>query len=587
MARIAGTVKYGIYKSILLLSSLVPALCIPLRLHAKELINNINEDKLSETDENTGSHMYLNICISIVLVLLGGVMAGLTLALMGQDTVYLKVIGQSGEPHERTAAKKVLKLLDKGKHWVLVTLLLGNVITNETLPIVLDNCLGGGWLAVVFSTVSIVIFGEIIPQSVCVRYGLSIGAAFTPFVLFLMYLMYPVAYPTSMLLDYLLGEDHGTIYKRAGLKSLVTLHKSMGTAVERLNEDEVVIISAVLDLKSKPVQHVMTPIKDVYTLSSDTILNDPTIEEILNTGFNRIPIHVPNEPTNFIGMLLVRILISYDPEDSLPISSFPLATLPETNTHTSCLNILNYFQEGRSHMMVVSETPGEPTGALGVVTLEDVIEELIGEEIVDESDVYVDVHNAIRRIEPGPLSKSKLKTYYAQLQRYGSNQSTSGNNYNSILQDINDNSISNNQFNGIPKLGPSNKASNPLITANPNVTIKKASVDPKVQKSMINNPLTSILGGTKTGGNNCNSMKKTEKDVVKEAHLQHKDKYRTPNERDSLLEHADGRYTDDQVHDLDHEDIEHRRYRTGGIVESVRQVHGIHKTVVESDETLR
>lgn len=74
--------------------------------------------------------------------------------------------------------------------------------------------------------------------------------------------------------------------------------------------------------------------------------------------------------------------ISYDhPEDALPVSAFPLATLPETGFYTSCLNILNYFQEGKSHMVVVSDTPGLDTGARGVVTLEDVIEELIGEEI--------------------------------------------------------------------------------------------------------------------------------------------------------------------------------------------------------------
>ena len=49
----------------------------------------------------------------------------------------------------------MLKLLKRGKHWVLVTLLLGNVITNETLPIVLDRSLGGGWPAVLGSTVLI------------------------------------------------------------------------------------------------------------------------------------------------------------------------------------------------------------------------------------------------------------------------------------------------------------------------------------------------------------------------------------------------------------------------------------------------
>jgi len=56
-------------------------------------------------------------------------------------------------------------------------------------------------------------------------------------------------------------------------------------------------------------------------------------------------------------------------------------------------------------MVVVSSSPGENYGALGVVTLEDVIEELIGEEIIDESDVFIDVHKAIRRINPFPFTR--------------------------------------------------------------------------------------------------------------------------------------------------------------------------------------
>lgn len=76
---------------------------------------------------------WLYIGIAIALVLGGGAFAGLTIALMGQDEIYLQVIATSGEGAERKNAAKVLKLLQRGKHWVLVTLLLSNVITNETV----------------------------------------------------------------------------------------------------------------------------------------------------------------------------------------------------------------------------------------------------------------------------------------------------------------------------------------------------------------------------------------------------------------------------------------------------------------------
>lgn len=207
-------------------------------------------------------------------------------------------------------------------------------------------------------------------------------------VLGLMWIMSPVAWPTAKLLDYLLGEDHGTTYKKAGLKSLVTLHKSLGHADERLNEDEVTIISAVLDLKAKPVGNIMTPMKDVFTMPSDTVLDEKMMENILSAGYSRIPIHTPENKNDFVGMLLVKMLITYDPEDALRVREFALATLPETRPETSCLDIINFFQEGKSHMVLVSDFPGDSHGAVGVVTLEDVIEELIGES-VDDCDIYL------------------------------------------------------------------------------------------------------------------------------------------------------------------------------------------------------
>ena len=200
-------------------------------------------------------------------------------------------------------------------------------------------------------------------------------------VLALMYLLSPVAWPTAKLLDKLLGEDHGTTYKKAGLKTLVTLHKTLGSAGEQLNSDEVTIISAVLDLKEKAIGSIMTPMDDVFTMSADTVLDEKTMDIILSAGYSRIPIYAPDNPGNFVGMLLVKILITYDPEDGKRVRDFALATLPETKPQTSCLDIVNFFQEGKSHMVLVSDHPAQDYGALGVVTLEDVIEELIGEYV--------------------------------------------------------------------------------------------------------------------------------------------------------------------------------------------------------------
>ena len=333
------------------------------------------------------------------LVLLGGVFAGLTLGLMGLDMVNLQVLMTSGTEQEQRDATKVMRLLERGRHWVLVVLLLGNVIVNETLPIFLSE-FGSGLTAVIISTILIVIFGEIVPQSICARYGLTIGAVCAPLVHFAMIVLAPVAWPTAKLLDYCLGEEHGTTYRKAELKTFVSLHQQIGT--ENLNDDEVTIIRAVLDLNDKTVADVMTPIEDVYTLPVDHVLDEEGVHKLVESGYSRVPIHENDRPDAILGMLLVKQLIQYDPEDAWPISRFHLTPLPETSPDLNLLDAINYMQVGRSHMILVSRNPGEPSGAMGVVTLEDIIEEMIGEEIVDETDVFVDVHNKIKVVRTRP-----------------------------------------------------------------------------------------------------------------------------------------------------------------------------------------
>ncbi|CED83943.1 Predicted membrane protein, contains two CBS domains [Phaffia rhodozyma] len=322
-------------------------------------------------DPLTKEEYILRCAISVTLVLTGGVFAGLTLGLMGLDPLHLRVLeNSSSDPQERKNAAKVLKLLNKGRHWVLTMLLLGNVIVNESLPIFLDSILGGGIAAVIASTALIVIFGEIIPQSLGVRYGLSIGAFSAPFVLACMYLFSPIAWPIAKLLDFCLGENE--------------------EHVKPLRDDEITILNGVLSLNSTQVQDIMTPIKDVMTLSSDVLLDHAKIDEIILSGFSRIPIHEPGRPRAFIGMLLVKKLLHYNPENPQKIAALPLSTLPEATPTINCFQALDYFQTGRAHLLLISSTPGKEGGAMGLISLEDLIEEIIGEEIVDETDRYQD-----------------------------------------------------------------------------------------------------------------------------------------------------------------------------------------------------
>ncbi|KAG1908838.1 uncharacterized protein F5891DRAFT_1124435 [Suillus fuscotomentosus] len=328
---------------------------------------------------------------SAILVLAGGVFAGLSIGLMGLDELHLRVLATSSEEKtERTNAQTVLNLMQRGRHLGAG----GNVIINESLPIFLDSAIGGGLLAIVISATAIVIFG-VIPQAVCARHGLAIGARFAPFVLLLMYLLAPIAYPVAKILDRALGVHDTHTYKKAELKSFLQFHR---TGKEPLRDDEIGILNGVLELSSKNVEMIMTSICDVVMLSSDTILDHATIDAILTSGYSRFPVHKPGNPLAFEGLLLIKKLLMYDPARALPVSHFPLSILPEALPSINCFQALDYFQTGRAHLLLISRTPGSQGGAIGLITLEGNLDqscalEIISEEIVDETDQYEDNHS--------------------------------------------------------------------------------------------------------------------------------------------------------------------------------------------------
>ena len=100
-------------------------------------------------------------------------------------------------------------------NFLLCSLLLGNVLVNNSLTILLDTLTGGGGVvAVIGSTFGIVVFGEIIPQAICSRHGLAVGANTIWLTKFFMLLTSPLSFPISKILDQILGSEIGTVYNR-------------------------------------------------------------------------------------------------------------------------------------------------------------------------------------------------------------------------------------------------------------------------------------------------------------------------------------------------------------------------------------
>lgn len=337
---------------------------------------------------------WLMIVLLILCLCLSGLFSGLNLGLMSLDQTELKIVMSTGTEQEKDYANRILPVRALG-NFLLCSILLGNVLVNNSLTIMLDSILGGGGMgAVIGSTLGIVVFGEIIPQALCSRHGLAVGAHTIMLTKLFMLLTSPLSWPISKLLDLVLGSEIGTVYNKERLMELLKVTDQYND----LEKDEVNIVTGALVLKQKSVKDVMTNLDDCYMLPLDSILDFETVSEIKAQGYSRIPVY-KKERTNIVHILFAKDLLFIDPDDKKPIEEVCKFYKNEVNLvydDTVLTDMFNEFKSGeKGHLAVVqeinTETESDPFyETVGIVTLEDIIEEIIQAEIIDETDVIID-----------------------------------------------------------------------------------------------------------------------------------------------------------------------------------------------------
>ncbi|KAM1126847.1 hypothetical protein ACFX13_042773 [Malus domestica] len=290
------------------------------------------------------------IVICVVLVAFAGIASGLALGLLSFSQVDLEVLIKSGQPQDQKDAAKVLRLV-KNEHLLLCTLLIGKSLAMEALPIFLESLLPF-WAAILVSVTLVLAFAEVIPQAVCSRYGLHLGAKMTHLVRLLIVVFLPLSYPFSKLLDCLLGKGHSVLLRRAELKTLVDLHANEAGKGGELSHHETMIIGGALDLTFKTAKDAMTPISQTFSLDINSKLDKNTLGLIASKGHSRIPIY-SGTPTNIIGLILLKNLVFIRPEDEKPIKYLTIRKIPRVYDNWPLYDILHQFKKGHSHMVAV------------------------------------------------------------------------------------------------------------------------------------------------------------------------------------------------------------------------------------------
>jgi len=316
--------------------------------------------------------------IIVVLLVFSALFSGLTLGLMSLSAPVLKRKMSLGNKE----ATKVYKVRKDG-NLLLTTLLIGNVAINSALAIFLGS-ISSGVAAGLIATSLIVVFGEITPQAIFSRFALMLGAKTVWIVRIFIFVLYPIAKPIAWILDKALGEELNTVYSKKELMKIVEEHRVAKDS--DVDAEEAQIIAGALTFSHKTVADVMTPRTVMHTLSSDTVVDDDLRHQLAEEGFMRIPIY-HGEPDNVIGVVHLSRLMKKDVAGKT-IGNFASKKAYFVNETDLLDTAFMAFINIHKHLFVVKDEFG---GVSGVVTLEDVLEEIMQTEILDETDKYEDM----------------------------------------------------------------------------------------------------------------------------------------------------------------------------------------------------
>ncbi|XP_071987500.1 metal transporter CNNM1 isoform X2 [Engystomops pustulosus] len=335
---------------------------------------------------------WLRALVALLLLAMSALFSGLRLSLLSLDPVELRVLQNSGSPAEKEHAWRVQGVRARGSY-LLCTLLLGNALANASLAGWLCSSLPAEpWLAVLLCTACVFLCGEVAPYSVCSRHGLAIASRTLWLTRLLMAITFPVSYPLSRLLDWALRQEISTFYTREKLLEMLRAADPYNDLVK----EELNIIQGALELRTKVVEDVLTPLGDCFMLRADAVLDFSTVSEILRSGYTRIPVYEGEDRANIVDILFVKDLAFVDPDDCTPLQTvtrFYHRPLHCVFNDTRLDAVLEEFKKGKSHLAIVQRVNNEGEGdpfyeVMGIVTLEDIIEEIIKSEILDETDLY-------------------------------------------------------------------------------------------------------------------------------------------------------------------------------------------------------
>jgi len=333
--------------------------------------------------------IYSQLILLGVLIVLSGIFSASETALTAFKSTDLDEI-ENTNPKK---AKLLKKWLTKPNE-ILTAILLGNNIVNilassiaTVVTLQIMGAKSGNAIAVatILMTVIVLIFGEITPKIVAKTYSKKVSSS----VIGPIYLLSVITLPIIKLLMFItkiISRIIGIKIKQENLmitEEEIISYINVGEAEGVIEEEEKQMIHSIIEFGDTTAREVMTPRTSVFMLDAESTI-DEVWDEIIKSGYSRIPVY-GEDLDEILGLLYVKDLMIFAKEGNTDI---PLKNIlreayfvPDTK---SIVELLDEFRIKQVHMAIILDEYG---GTVGVVTIEDLIEEIIG-EIKDEYDVH-------------------------------------------------------------------------------------------------------------------------------------------------------------------------------------------------------
>lgn len=315
----------------------------------------------------------------MVLVVLSSFFSGSEAALLSIGRAKVRALKESGK-----RGAWCLEHLKRHPKKLIITILIGNNIVNVLLPVlatvVATHQFGDHVLGIVTGilTLILLIFGEIIPKNVGQLYSERFSLIAAPILYGLSYVLFPVVWVFEKLSDLMVSKkSHDPITEDEVLAMV-----SLGAEGGAIEQEERELIENVLEFTDTTAEQVMIPRIDMEVMEGTTTLGE-AVEFFISHTHSRIPVYQENID-QITGIITIKQTLKswrqYE-EDKL-IKNLELKTPLFVPITKKIADIFRMFQQSRMHMAIVVDEHG---GTAGIITMEDILEEVFG-EITDESD---------------------------------------------------------------------------------------------------------------------------------------------------------------------------------------------------------